>query len=77
MQQTVLLRNLNSELAEKFTFTRKGRSLSKDQQKLAFSHANSEFVFQEAQLHSVPFIYLFYGDKSFSLQHRGSQIKSI
>ena len=36
--------------------------------KRAFGRANSAFVFKEAQLidmHSVPFIHLSYGDKSF------------
>ena len=39
-----------------------------------FGGANSALVFQETQLidmYSVPFIHLFYGDKSFSGQHRG------
>ena len=40
----------------------------------SFCSANSGLVFQEVQLihvHSVPFIHLLYGDKSFFGQHRG------
>ena len=42
--------------------------------KRAFGRANSALVFQEAQLmdmHSVPFLHLLYGDKSFSGAHWG------
>ena len=51
-----------------------GRQESEQRQvKLTFGLAYSALVFQEAQLidmHSVPFIHLFYGDKSFSGQPR-------
>ena len=42
--------------------------------KRAFGRANAGLVFQQAQLvdmHSVPYMLLFYGDKSFSGQHGG------
>ena len=61
------------ELAEKFHFHYERQESEQRPAKRAFGRANSGLVFQEAQLidiHSVPFIHLFYGDKVFSGQHR-------
>ena len=61
------------ELAEKFYFYERQESEQRPA-KRAFGRANSGLVFQEAQLidmNSVPFIHLFYADKSFSRQHQG------
>ena len=46
----------------------------RNEQRRAFGRANSGLIFQEAQLedmHSDPFIHLFYGNKSFSRHHKG------
>ena len=61
------------ELAETFYFHHERQESEQRPAKRAFGRANSAFVFQEAQLidmRSVPFIHLFYGDKSFFRHHR-------
>ena len=61
------------ELAEKFYFYERQESEQRPA-KRAFGRAISGLVFQEAKhidMHRVPFIHLFYADKSFSRQRRG------
>ena len=58
-----------AELAEMFYFHYERQESQQRPAKRAFGHADSGLVFQEAQLidmHSLPFIHLFYRDKSFS-----------
>ena len=62
------------KLAGKFYFRYEQQESEEGPTKQAFGRANSALVFQEAQLidmYSVPFIHLFYADKSFSGQTRG------
>ena len=62
------------ELAGKFYFHFERQESEQRPRKRAFGRANSALVFQEAQLvdmHSVPFLHLLYGDKSFSGANRG------
>jgi hypothetical protein len=66
------------ELAGKFYFhferQESEQRVSQRPRKRAFGCSNSALEFQEAQLvdmHSVPFLHLLYGDKSFSGANRG------
>ena len=63
------------EFAEKFYLHYERQSSEERPNKRAFGRANSALMFQEDKLidiNSVPMIHLFYSDKSFSGQHRGS-----
>ena len=67
------IRTAKPELAEFFYLHYERQESEQRPAKHAFGRANSALAFQEAQLidmHSIPFIHLFYGDKSFSRQHR-------
>ena len=62
------------KLTGKFYFLYEQQESEEGPTKQAFGRANSALVFQEAQLidmYSVPFIHLFYADKSFSGQSCG------